>query len=144
VCGLEHLEPGAHSSPNRLASTLQNGLGRTDDGVIKFLVLLAHDDSGADGLGVVRRRGELEDLPDDLDDTVVRYDGSVLEWVYGAAVLGSLEELVGGNLAGHVCGCRELLRGCLVGGVVEWRTERLRRVSRCSVEILLGDDQRAL
>lgn len=64
-------------------------------------MLLASDEGGTDGLGVVRRGGEAKDLLDDVLDTAVRDGRGALETVDSAAVSGGIEPVVGRDLVGR-------------------------------------------
>lgn len=63
-------------------------------------MLAAQDEGDAHGLGVVRGGRKREDLLDDLLDALVGYGRRGLEGVDAAAVLGGLQELVGGDAGG--------------------------------------------
>ena len=96
----EQLEAAVHGGPDLLTDSLKDRLGGLGDSVPELPVLRTEDEGSADGLGVVRRGGEREDLLDDLGDTLVGNLGGVLERVDTAATLGGSQELGGGN-GGH-------------------------------------------
>lgn len=68
-------------------------------------MLLTEDEGDATGLSVVGGGGEGDDFGNELLNTVVGNRRSVLKSVNGTSVLGSSEELVGGDGGRHGCDC---------------------------------------
>lgn len=110
VSVLESLEAGTHGVPNTRTSPLEDRLGGLDNYIPKLLVLLTKDEGDATGLSVVGGGREREDLSDDLLNTVVGNRRSVLKSVNGSSVLGSSEELIGGDGGRHCCDCNWKVR----------------------------------
>lgn len=72
IGSLVALEKGAQLFPESRVDRLEDRLGLLEDDAPELLVLLPERERDADGLRVVRRRGEGEDLGDNLLDALVR------------------------------------------------------------------------